>query len=363
MKKVIYVVVIIALIAILSLTIIACKTTTAAETTAVETWTAAAETTVAAETTAVETTAEETVAKEEAIGNWDPNKTYTIGYLNPDSGNPFWLINDKGIRDQAAKYGNINVITYDAQHDPILQASQAEDLIQKKVDAILMSPYESDTGNAIAEEVAKANIPLFILDVGLTNEKYTSLSISDNYGGAKLVAEYLVKVVGKENMKVFEMQGMLGRLIPAQRGVAFNDVMDENGIKVVVVQTANYLRSEGLTVMENVLEAHPDLNAVFCWNDEMAMGALEAIQNAGKLDQITIVGFDGVKDVVQAVIDGKIAATGGQQPYMFGVTSVDKFVKYLKGESFPKDQLIDTPLVNKDNAVAWMERLMTQLPE
>ena len=94
----------------------------------------------------------------------------------------------------------------------------------------------------------------------------------------------------------------------------------------------------------------------------MAMGALEAIKNAGKLDQITIVGFDGVKDVVQAIIDGEILATGGQQPYVFGTTSVDNFVKYLKGETIEKDQLIETPLVNKDNAVEWMAELERQLP-
>jgi ribose transport system substrate-binding protein len=270
-----------------------------------------------------------------------------FGYLSPDQANPFWQRVDSGIREEAKKNG-VKVVTLDGAHDPVKQTAQAEDLIRQKVDIILMSPYESDTGDAITELAIEAGIPIFVLDVGGSAD-YNALVISDNKGGGRLAGEYMLKLVGK-NANIFEMQGMLGRKLPAARGDGFNEVMDENGVDIVVRQPADFLRSKGMTVMENVLMTNPDLDGVFCWNDEMAMGAIEAIAAAGKSNQITVIGFDGNQDAVQAVKDGRLAATIAQQPEEFGRMGVQLGLKELNGEPYDKYIPVDCILINKDNA-------------
>jgi ribose transport system substrate-binding protein len=270
-----------------------------------------------------------------------------FGYLSPDQANPFWQRVDSGVREEAKKHG-IEVVTLDGAHDPVKQTAQAEDLIRQQVDVILMSPYESDTGDAITELAIEAGIPIFVLDVG-GSAAYNALVISDNKGGGRLAGEYMLELIGKD-VNVFEMQGMLGRKLPAARGDGFNEVMDENGVEIAVRQPADFLRSKGMTVMENVLMTNPDLDGVFCWNDEMAMGAIEAIAAARKSDQITIIGFDGNQDAVQAVKDGRLAATIAQQPEEFGKIGVQLGLKELNGESYDSYIPVDCVLINKDNA-------------
>ena len=273
--------------------------------------------------------------------------TLVFGYLSPDQANPYWQRVNSGIREEAEKNG-IKIVTTDGAHDPVKQTAQAEDLIRQQVDALLMSPYESDTGDAITELAIEAGIPIFVLDVG-GSAAYNALVISDNKGGGRLAGDYMLELVGKD-AKLFEMQGMLGRKLPAQRGVGFNEVMDENGVGIAVRQPADFLRSKGMTVMENVLMTNPDLDGVFCWNDEMAMGAIEAIAAAGKTGQIQVIGFDGNTDAVQAVVDGRLAATVAQQPEEFGRVGVRLALKELNGETYEDYVPVDCILINKDNA-------------
>ena len=272
---------------------------------------------------------------------------YTFGYLSPDQANPFWQRVSSGILKEAAKH-DIEVIILDGVHDPARQINQAEDLVRQNVDVILISPYETDTGTPIVEMANHANIPIFILDVGSGGD-YNALVISDNKGGGRIAGKYLLEKFGTD-AKIFEMQGMLGRKLPALRGVGFNEVMDEKGVKIAVCQPADFLRSKGMTVMENILVTNPDLDAVFCWNDEMAMGAIEAVAGAKKSDQIQVIGFDGNQDAIQAVKDGRLRATVAQQPEVFGSEGVKLALKELNGEDYPKEQLISCILITKENA-------------
>lgn len=266
-------------------------------------------------------------------------------YLSPDQANPYWQRVEAGFKEEAKK-NNIEVVTLDGAHDPAKQLSAAEDAIRQKFDAVLLSPYETDTGTTITEECNKAKIPVFILDVG-TGGDYQGFIISDNKAGGVLAGEYMMKVVGKD-APIFEMQGILGRKIPALRGDGFNEVMDKNGVKLVGKQPADFVRNKGMIVMENALTTNPNIKGVFCWNDEMAMGAIEAI--AAKKKEVTVIGFDGNKDAVQAVKDGKLAATVAQQPKQFGITGVQMALKYLKGEKYEKDTYIPCALITKENA-------------
>ena len=272
-------------------------------------------------------------------------------YLSPNQANPFWLTVGNGVIDEGEARG-AKVTVLDAQDDAAKQVSQAEDAILSGADAIFVSPYESDTGTAIVERCAEEGIAVFVLDVGAEGD-YTGFVAADNYQGGQIAAEYILEHTG-DDRNVAEIQGVVARAVPAQRGVGFNDVMDEAGVKVNYCQPANCLRSEGMDVMDTFLTQDDTINAVFCWNDEMALGAKEAIAAHDLTDQILLVGFDGTDEGIKAVMDGSVAVSIAQKPYEFGTTAVDMAYKYFAGEEFEKDVLIPCELITKENAADFL---------
>ncbi len=144
-----------------------------------------------------------------------------------------------------------------------------------------------------------------------------------------MAGEYLLSLVG-EGTQVAELQGVPGASATRERGEGFNVIAQES-LDVVAQQTANFDRGEGLTVMENILQSNPDIKAVFAHNDEMALGALEAIEASGK--DIQVVGFDATEDAVKAVEDGRLAGTVAQKPELIGETGVETAIQFLEGET------------------------------
>lgn len=152
---------------------------------------------------------------------------------------------------------------------------------------------------------------------------------SDNVAGGRMAGEFVAKLLGGKG-KVVELEGIVGTSAARDRGKGFEEAIAKYpGIKLVAKQTANFNRAEGLIVMENILQAHPDIDAVFAQNDEMALGAIEAIKAAGLLGKIYVVGFDAIDDAVEAVKKGEMAATIAQQPYKMGELAVLKAFEYL----------------------------------
>ena len=151
-------------------------------------------------------------------------------------------------------------------------------------------------------------------------------------------AEYIIKKLG-EGVKVAELEGIPGASATRERGEGFHKVADQK-LSVVAKQSADFDRTKGLTVSENMLQANPDIQAIFAQNDEMALGAIEASKSAGK--QIFIVGFDGTDDGLKAVEAGTMAATIAQQPELMGQQGLEAAVKLAKGEKI--DAKISVPL-------------------
>ena len=166
---------------------------------------------------------------------------------------------------------------------------------------------------------------------------------SDNVAGARLAAEYLLELVG-EGAKVAELEGVPGASATIDRGKGFHEVADTS-LDVVTSQTANFNRAEGLNVMENILQANQDIKGVFAHNDEMALGALEAISSAGK--EIVVIGFDATDDAVAAVKDGRMAATVAQKPDLMGKTAVETAVKLLAGETVEASIPVEVQLIKE----------------
>ena len=164
---------------------------------------------------------------------------------------------------------------------------------------------------------------------------------SDNVAGAEAATEYLVGLIG-EDAKVAELQGVSGASATIDRGEGFHNVADEK-LDVVSSQTANFNRSEGMTVMENMLQANSDIQGVFAHNDEMALGAVEAIGNK----DILVVGFDATDDAMAAVAEGRMAATVAQKPDLMGATAVETALKLIAGESVEKEIPVEVELVTE----------------
>ncbi len=282
-------------------------------------------------------------------------KEIVLGYSTPALNNTFWIRVTNGIKEECNKRG-VKVIITDAQDNPNKQLNDVEDLIQKKVDTLLISPYESDPVVPAVQSANRANIPVIIVDIGTSGGEYASLIISDNIKGGRLAGEYMVKALQGKG-KVAHIQCQLGAVNAQKRGQGFEETLKGTGVKVVVKRPANSRRDLAMQVMEDILQRHPDLDGVFAQNDEMALGALQAIEAAGKLGKIKVIGFDGNKDALEAIKKGKMLATIAQQPEEMGKMAVDIALKVLRGEKVEKDIYVPVRLVTKENVDEFLSKL------
>lgn len=262
---------------------------------------------------------------------------YKIGVSLSTLNNPFFVSIREGIEEKAKEEG-AEVVISDAQNDSSVQSNQIEDLITQKVDLIIINPVDSTAISSSVQKANEANIPVICVDRGSEDGEVLSLVASNNVEGGKMAGEFILEKVG-ENAEVIQLEGIPGASSTRERGQGFAEAT-EGKINLVASQPANFDRAEGLTVMENLLQAHPDVKAVFSQNDEMALGAIEAIKASGK--DIVVVGFDGNDDAVEAVKNGELAATVAQQPKEMGKLAIENAINHLKGETI--EAQIDSPL-------------------
>lgn len=270
----------------------------------------------------------------------DGDGEYAIGFSISTLNNPFFVTLNDGAEAKAEELGaTLSVV--DAQDDAAKQASDVEDLIQQGVDLILINPVDSEAVASAVEAANAANIPVITVDRSAEGGEVISHIASDNMAGGEMAGEHLLSLVG-DGAQVAELEGIPGSSAARERGEGFNSVASDS-LDVVARQTANFNRAEGLTVMENILQSNPEVEGVFAHNDEMALGALEAIDAAG-LD-IPVVGFDATDDAVQAVEDGRLAATVAQKPDLIGEMAVETAVQHLDGEEVEASIPVELELV------------------
>lgn len=269
-----------------------------------------------------------------------------IGYTTPALSNQYWNRVRAGIEEEAKKNG-VEVVVLDAQGDSGKQLSDMEDLVQKNVDAILISPWDTDTAATCLKKANRAKIPVIVVDIGTSGGDYASFIISDNKEGGRMAGKFIAEKLGS-NGKAVHIQCQLGARNAQLRGDGFEEVMKEKGIPIVAKQPADSRRDLGMSVMENILQGNPDVNAVFAQNDEMALGAIRAIETGGKKGKIIVVGFDGNDDAVAAIKSGSMAASVGQQPEEMGRIALQTALKAIKGEKVEKQIFVPVKLITKD---------------
>ena len=244
--------------------------------------------------------------------------------------NPFFVTLRDGAEAEAKKQG-IQITTIDAQNDPAKQISDIEDLIQQGVSALIINPTDSAAVVSAIESANNAGIPVITVDRSAEGGEVVAHIASDNAAGGKMAGEFILETLGNKG-KIVELEGIPGSSAARERGEGFHSAVDGvEGVKVVAKQAADFDRAKGLTVMENILQGNKDIQAVFAHNDEMALGALEALAAAG-LKDVLVVGFDATEDAVKAVEDGRMGATVAQKPDLIGQKGVETAISVIKGE-------------------------------
>lgn len=270
--------------------------------------------------------------------------TATIGFVVSTQTNPFFVTLKEGAEAKAKELG-VELIVLDSQDDSTKAASNMEDLITRGVDVIIVNPTDSDAIVPSVEAANEAGIPVITVDRVSNGGEVVSSVASDNIAGGKMAGEFIIeKLAGKG--KVVELEGISGANSAIERGQGFNEAIKGSGLEVVAKQTADYDRSKGLEVMENILQSQPEIDAVFAHNDEMALGALEAIKAAGR-NNIIVVGFDATDDAVASVEAGDLAATIAQQPEIMGQKAIEIAQKVAKGEKVEASIPVELKMVTK----------------
>jgi len=269
----------------------------------------------------------------------------TIGFSISTLNNPFFVSLKEGA-EQAAEEAGAKLIVADAQDDSAKQLNDVEDLIQKKVDILLINPTDSHAVSSAVESANQAGIPVITVDRESEGGETVAHIASDNVSGGKMAGEYILEQLGGKG-NIVELEGIPGTSAARDRGKGFHEAVDgKSGVKVVASQPADFNRAKGLNVMENILQSHKDIQAVFAHNDEMALGALEAIQAAKK--DILVVGFDAIEYAVKAVEKGDMAATIAQKPEEMGRVAAEVAVKAAKGEKVEKFYPVELELIAKE---------------
>ena len=269
-----------------------------------------------------------------------------IGLSVSTLNNPFFVSLRDGAQ-QAADDAGAELVISDAQNDTAQQQDDVQNFISQQVSAILVNPVDSDAVVPAVEAANDAGIPVIALDRKVSGGDVVATIASDNVQGGRMAGEELIRLVGSGN--VAQLEGIPGTDPARDRGQGFQEAIDtQSSVKVVASQTADFDRSEGLTVTENIMQANSDIKGIFAQNDEMALGAVQALgDQAG--DDVKIAGFDGGEDALNAIQDGMMNATIAQQPDKMGSLGVETAISVINGESVEENIPVEVNLVTQDN--------------
>ncbi|MDU4859401.1 MAG: ribose ABC transporter substrate-binding protein RbsB [Terrisporobacter othiniensis] len=272
----------------------------------------------------------------------DNNKK--IGVIVSTLNNPFFVDLKSGIESEAKKLG-YDVVVLDSQNDPAKEVSNMEDISVKNVDVVLLNPVDSDSAIASVMVANNLDLPVITVDRVSNGGKVVSHVASDNVEGGKMAAKYLIEKLGNKG-NIVELEGMAGSSATRDRGNGFDNEVKNSNLQIITKQSADFDRTKGLSVMENIIQSKGNIDAVFAQNDEMALGALKALQDANMKD-VLVVGFDATDDAVISVQKGDMAATIAQQPKLIGKTAVNLTHRFLSREKVENFAPVELKLIEK----------------
>ena len=282
--------------------------------------------------------------------------SYKVGFAQTESNNPWRIAQTNSMKAEAEKRGWQLVYT-DAAGSAAKQVADVNSMIAQGVDAIFLAPREEKPLIPAVMSAKKAGIPVILLDrsvdpsLAKPGQDYVTFIGSNFILEGQRAGDWLVKATGGK-AKIIELEGTTGSSPANDRAKGFNDVVaKESGMEVIASQSGDFARDKGRQVAETLLQAHPDATAIYAHNDEMAMGAIAAVEAAGKVPgkDITIVSVDGTRDALQAIIDGKLGATVECSPF-FGPVAYETLASYADGQSIPPKIINEDRFFDEANA-------------
>ena len=287
--------------------------------------------------------------------------TYKVGFAQTESNNPWRIAQTNSMKSEAEKLGYQLVYT-DAASSAAKQVADVNSMIAQGVDVIFLAPREEKPLIPAVMAAKKAGIPVILLDrsvdpsLAKAGEDYLTFIGSDFVQEGKRIAEWLVKNANGKS-KIIELEGTTGSSPANDRKKGFDEAIKAaGGFEIVASQTGDFARDKGRQVAEALLQAHPDADIIYAHNDEMAMGAIAALEAAGKVPgkDVLVLSIDGGKEAVQAVVDGKIAAVVECNP-RFGPKAFETMQRYAKGEKIDPMIINDDKFYDASNAAAELD--------
>ena len=282
----------------------------------------------------------------------------TFGFAQTENNNPWRIAQTESMRNAADENG-VEIVITDAQSNTPKQVSDIQDMVAQGADVLFIPPREEQGLEPALQSAREAGVPVFLVDREANAEiceDYIGFMGSNFIEQGERAAEWLVEAKNGK-AKVAELQGTVGASVTADRGEGFKSVTDENsGMEIIASQSGNFNRAEGQNVMEQILGGNPDLDAVYAHNDEMAIGAIQALKDAGRKpgEDVTVVSVDGTRDALQAIIDGDLGATVETNP-RFGPLAFDTAKRFLSGEQVPTKITVQDRLFDKSNAAQFID--------
>ena len=284
--------------------------------------------------------------------------TYKVGFAQTESNNPWRIAQTDSMKAEAEKRGYQLVYT-DAAGSAAKQVADVNSMIAQGVDVIFLAPREEKPLIPAVMAAKKAGIPVILLDrsvdpsLAKAGQDYLTFIGSDFIEEGKRIAEWLAKNANGKS-KIIELEGTTGSSPANDRKKGFDEAITAaGGFEIVASQTGDFARDKGRQVAEALLQAHPDADIIYAHNDEMAIGAISAIEAAGKVPgkDILVLSIDGGKEAVQAVVDGKIAAVVECNP-RFGPKAFDTMEAYANGDKIDAWVINDDKFYDSTNAAA-----------
>ncbi|MGG6361248.1 substrate-binding domain-containing protein [Peribacillus frigoritolerans] len=277
-------------------------------------------------------------------------ESLVIGFSQATLESPFYTSLVDGAKAEATKE-NAELIVVDAQNDIEKQNTDVQSLITKGIDVLLINPVNPSAVAPALKAAERAGIPVITVD-RQTKEDVVSYIGRDNIEMGRLAGEKAVELLGGKGAtgKVIELQGDAGGTVMKARHDGFHEVVEkEKGIKIIEGPYSEYIRAKAVSSMQDLLQAHPDVKLVYAHNDDMALGAMKVLEQAGKLKDVKIVGIDGLMEAVKKIEEGTFHATVINDPISLGTLAIQTAIKTLNGEDVEKVMNAETGLIDEKN--------------
>lgn len=279
-------------------------------------------------------------------------ETVLLSMKGPGAGNPFWAAVEQGAKDKAAELGvDLVVLAPPQETDVQTQISQVEDQLAKGIDGLALAPTDQNALAPIVEQAKEQGVGVVFVDTMGSNEGVTFIG-TDNKAGGRLAADHICANVEKGSDVVI-IHGVITQSSHQGRVAGAVEGFEACGAKIAAQQPADSDRALGQSVMENILTGNPNLKAVFATNDNMALGAVEALKSAGKLADVMVIGFDANPDAIASIQAGEMTASVAQSPANMGAFGVEYALKVKRGETVEANVDTGTALVTKENAAEY----------